>query len=58
MNTADRQKAEEAITPHCVPKNWQVNVRKQLRKGLSGKDTRQTKIQKRLDQLKKEVGGE
>eukprot|EP00434_Breviolum_minutum_P040882 symbB.v1.2.036349.t1/scaffold5111.1/size30776/5 len=38
LNTADRQKADEAITPHGVPRNWQVSVRKQLRKGLSGKD--------------------
>lgn len=58
LKTADRQKADEAITPHGVPRNWQVSVRKQLRKGLSGKDTRQARIQKRLDQLKKEVGGE
>jgi len=58
LNTADRQKADEAITPHGVPRNWQVSVRKQLREGLSGKDTRKSRIQKRLDQLKKEVGGE
>lgn len=58
LKTADSKKADEAITPHGVPRNWQVSVRKQLRKGLSGKDTRQARIQKRLDQLKKEVGGE
>ncbi|CAJ1359683.1 unnamed protein product [Effrenium voratum] len=46
------------IKQEGAPRLSQVNVRKQLRKGLSGKDTRQTKIQKRLDQLKKEVGGE
>jgi len=56
-NSADKNKAEE-VTPHGVPKNWQVNVRKQLKKGLSGKDTRLVKIQKRLDQLKKEIGGD
>ncbi|CAK8986741.1 WD_REPEATS_REGION domain-containing protein [Durusdinium trenchii] len=58
LNTADRQKAEEAILPHGVPKNWQVSVRKHLKKALTGKDTRQSRIQKRIDQLKKEVGGE
>mmetsp|Transcript_89884 Transcript_89884/g.159928 ORF Transcript_89884/g.159928 Transcript_89884/m.159928 type:complete len:794 (+) Transcript_89884:65-2446(+) len=50
-------KKEEVITPHGVPKNWQVSVKTQLKKGLAAKENRQMRIAKRMDQLAKEVGG-
>jgi len=48
---------EEVLAPHGVPKNWQVSVKSQMKKALAGKESRQTRMAKRMDQLMKEVGG-
>jgi len=48
---------EEVLAPHGVPKNWQVSVKSQMKKALAGKESRQIRMAKRMDQLMKEVGG-
>eukprot|EP00930_Biecheleria_cincta_P040167 TRINITY_DN27546_c0_g2_i1.p1 TRINITY_DN27546_c0_g2~~TRINITY_DN27546_c0_g2_i1.p1 ORF type:complete len:804 (-),score=151.48 TRINITY_DN27546_c0_g2_i1:67-2478(-) len=60
LNTAAREEQEnmQSKTPHVVPKNWQVALKKQLRSGLAGKQTRQSRLQRRLEQMRKEISGD
>lgn len=57
IRTAARQEDVDVKVPHAVPKNWQVSLKKQLRSGLAGKQTRQSRMQRRLDQMRKEMSG-
>ncbi|CAE8649939.1 unnamed protein product, partial [Polarella glacialis] len=53
-NTAARLAKLQGILPHAVPKNWQVAIKKDLKEEVAGKETRQNRMRKRMEQLRRE----
>jgi len=41
---------------NALPENWQASVRRYLRENTSQKENRQTLLQKRMEQMRKEIG--